>query len=208
MPAPALDSFASDLYKAVLPIAEPYDAQRGYALAYFVGALGGMFQPVEDLVRDPSILVDPDRAPADWLGWLSQFNDAGIPPQGSGDVAADRLALKSPPRARRGTVPAIIQSVQALLTGSKSVFYNERVGGNAFHGSIATLVAETPSPAAVAALFTPNDRRCIKPALTIIDYTTVTGTDWQTLRDTHTDWADVRGQFTDWQGVKDNPSLT
>jgi hypothetical protein len=168
-----------------------------------------MFQPVEDLVRDPSKLVDPTLTPVTWLGWLSQFNDAGIPPRGSGNEAADRAVLKNPPRARRGTVPAIIESVQALLTGTKTVLYNERdVGGSAYHGNVATLTAETPNPTAVAALFTPNDPRCIKPAAIIIDYTTVNNVDWLTLKTTHVDWADVKGQFATWQDVKNNPALT
>lgn len=49
---PTLSSVGQDLYEALRPLAEPYDAARGYPLLRYAGALGGMFQPVEELVRD------------------------------------------------------------------------------------------------------------------------------------------------------------
>lgn len=134
-----------DAYASMQPIAKPYDAARGYPLAVYLDAIGRMFQPAEDVVRDPDKLLHPDFTLPKWLPWLSQFNGSGVPPGGSGDITADRDRIKNPPKQGRGTVPNILAEVGERLTGNKKIYYIERgVGGSAYRGSISTLVSETP----------------------------------------------------------------
>lgn len=140
-----VSSVGKDLYDNLRPIADPYDADRGYALAVYAEALGRMFQPAEDVVRDSEFLLDPDVTLDTWLPWLSQFNGSGVPEGGSGDSAADREQIKNPPQGGRGTVPYILGKIQARLTGTKTVYYTERgINGSAYRGAIQTLVSETP----------------------------------------------------------------
>lgn len=187
-----------------LPIADPYDTTYGNSLRVYIGGLGIMLQPVEDIVRDPDRLLDPDDTPASWLPWLGQFVDVVIRPSLGFDEAIVRETIKNPPRARRGSVPAILDEVSKLLTGTKTIVYYERgVGGDAWHGSIATRTSETPDPAAVVAIVA-----AIKPAGELINVTTYAGGDWATLAATHATWTEVVSDRATWQDVLNDPSVT
>jgi hypothetical protein len=162
------DSVAGDLYNALLPIAEPYDRERGYPLLAYVRGIGSMFQPLADIVDEPEKLVDPKRTPASWLPWLGQFTGAGIPEGGSGNEAADRAAVSNPPKIRRGTVPAILEEVRARLTGTQTVFFNERgVGGSAWRGNITVLQSELKVGVTKDSLQAVVN--AVKPSVVIID---------------------------------------
>src|SRR4051794_27898775 len=101
MPEPALTQIGGWIYDALRPIAEPYDAQRNYPLAAYADALGGMLQPVYDIVDDPNKLLDPDRTPANWLEWLGQFVGAGV--SGKRGRVAERTNLVPHPSFEDGT---------------------------------------------------------------------------------------------------------
>src|SRR5215468_578343 len=84
-PAPALESFAYNLYEGMEPVAW-LDGTVGWSLAFFCGALGAMFQEVQDLARDSpdgpgwSAVMDLDRCPDGWLPWLAQFVGVTVVP--------------------------------------------------------------------------------------------------------------------------------
>jgi hypothetical protein len=134
-----LSALGAYLYEALGPIAEPFDARRGYPLRAYADAIGSMFQPVFDLVDDPEILLDPDRTPVDWLPWLSQFIPGGVQispqanlPQRPGNLAPNPSAedgvlpwaliwnpftLPSPP-------PTLTSEVNAWATSGTHVFHH------------------------------------------------------------------------------------
>lgn len=212
MPEPTLTQVGGWIYDALRPIAEPYDAARGYPSAVYADAIGGMLQPVYDIVNDADILLDPDRTPVNWLPWLGQFVGQTI--QG------DRLPLetdaayraritpliKDPPHRRRGTVPAIVEEVQAFLVSPKTVYVAERQGGSPYIGTIGVIAAQYAVGTTLAAIQARVN--AVAPVGRIITVSNVTGIDWQTARDVHTDWTDIRSQFADWAAVKANPALT
>lgn len=206
MPLPNFSEIGGWVYnESLLPAAEPYDAARGYPLAWLADGLGRQLQPVYDLVKDPSILVDPDRAPRGWLPWLSQFVDARIPESGLSTQAEEIARIKDPPRRRRGTVPAMVELLQQYLLTSKTVIVTERVGGNAWRGTLAVFNAELKAGVTIAQLQALINTEQ-KPAGMIITVTGVTPTTYNALRDTHTDYNDVRSTFVTYDEVEQNPT--
>jgi hypothetical protein len=203
-------SLADDLQGQFEPVRSP-------ALSTLVAGLSSMFEEADDLTRDRddrpgfAIALDPAEAPVKWIRFIGQFVGVKVPPMGEGTETEEEFRARAVElisrrdASRRGTVPYIILAVQSFLTGSKTVLYNERgVGGSAWHGNIATLASETPVPEAT--IQEEINRR--KPGGTIIDFSILTGGDWQTLKDTHTDWADVKAQVATWAAVKADPSIT
>lgn len=215
MPEPAMTTVGGWIYDSLRPVAEPYDEARGYPLAVYADAIGAMFQPVLDLVDDPSALVDPNRAPVDWLQWLGQFVPGGSPirPQrktgGSPETDADYRSavipnLIDPPSRRRGTVPAIAQNVQQFLNPPKTVITVERVGGNMYIGTISVISSQIRPGYTIADIQARVN--AIQPAGRIITVSGITSSNWQALRDTHATWTAVRSTFADWAEVRSNPT--
>ena len=163
-----------------------------------------MFQELDDIVNHPEDLVQPDRAPAKWLPWLGQFIGAGIPPGGSGNVDADRAAIKDPPRRRRGTVDAILEEVSVGLQPGAVIFYSERdVGGSAYHGQITVRQSDLRPGESLSTIRTRVLRA--KPSLVLIDVYVTTGGDYAALRTTHATYAQVTSVFKDYDEVRRNP---
>jgi Phage tail protein (Tail_P2_I) len=150
-PAPALASFADDLYDALLPVAW-LDGEAGWHLALYCGAIGEMFQSVADVARDTpqgpgwSAVMDLARCPDAWLPWLGQFAGVTVPPGAT--PAQGRAWIAGTDGFKRGTPAAIRAATQATLTGSKTVVFQERLGGNAYVLGVYTLTPETPDQAA------------------------------------------------------------
>jgi hypothetical protein len=141
-PPPALASYAARLYAAMAPVAW-LDGEADWALAKLDGAIGTMFQAVEDVARDTpagpgwSSVVDATRCPDAWLPWLGQF---------VGVVNGSRNAIVDHNGFQRGTPAAIRAATAAHLTGSKTVVLQERFGGDAYALAVYTLDTETPNP--------------------------------------------------------------
>lgn len=150
MAQPLLKSFAQRIYDDVAPLAWA-DSQYQWALAYYCGALGAMFQLVDDYGRDQVVngkiapgwsqLLDINRAPTEALPWLAQFVGATLPVSASD--AAMRAQLLSVPGWRRGTPAAMVAAAQATLTGNKTVTMIERAG-DAYTVVVITKASETP----------------------------------------------------------------
>lgn len=203
------DTVGDRLYEALLPVAEPYDAVRGYPLRTYASGIGSMFQPIENLVRDLDQLVDPDSMPVSWLPWLGQFVGQSLSPPGPAERSDDyrnRVTplIKDPPHRRRGTLTAIVEEVQSFLNPPRTVYVTERQGGNARIGALGVIAAEYKSGTTLAKIQARVN--AIKPAGRLITVSEVSGLNWQSLRDTHTDWNDVRSTFVDWNEVRTNPT--
>jgi hypothetical protein len=160
MSAPDASPFGDRLQERTRPLA-PDDAAYGFAHAILCEALSKPFLQVQELF-DPegdlppvAPLLDPMLCP-DWaLSWLAQLVGITIPTGTPPDAA--RSLIVSVSGFRRGTPAAIAAAVQAVLTGSKTVFFRERDGGNPYALEIVTLTAEVPpSDLGLPVNFVPN----------------------------------------------------
>lgn len=205
MSAPVLDTVAAELYERLAPFAFA-DEENDYALAHLCAAWASGLQEIDDLVRDTddgvgwSGLFDVDRCPEQHLPYLAQINGTRLPPGLSEQEKRDWI--KDAAGQKRGTVGAIKAAAQPYLTGTKTVFLEERQGG-AYKLSVATFVSETTDADAVERAI-----RAQKPAGIVLTYSTIVGGDWETLLSTHADWDDVEATFTDWLDVRNDPSQT
>lgn len=200
MSAPVLDTVAADLYQRLQPLAYADDA-NGYALAYLSDALGAMFQPLSDLVRDTpdgpgwSPIVDVDRAPIYALGYLAQFVGVRLL-QGLSD-SDQRSRVRSTDGMRRGSIAAFAAAALPHLTGGRHVIVRERfkptdpLVDHAYHVQVITFTSETPDSAVVlAALLTQ------KPGGLVLHYDVEDGQDFEQVRETYATFDDVRTTYT------------
>ena len=202
MAPPVVSQFASDLYEDLEPLAYA-DAENGYALLTLCGALGALFQPIDDLVRDSpdgpgwSSLLDIDRSPTDALPWLAQFVGVQLTP-GLSD-AQERAQIRAETGMQRGTVASIKAAAAKLLTGTQTVQLIERTP-DPYSFTVITAADETPDPAAVEAAL-----MAAKPAGLILNYNgSVTGQTWAQLIANYSTWAAVVAAFPTWQDVINN----
>lgn len=208
MTKPATTVYQDDLYGALEPV-QVGDEARGWHLLYYVGAIASMFDQVYGYVNDQddkpgwSQLVDPDRCPDEALDWLAQFPGVRIP---SGLTPTQkRLRIKTTDGQNRGKVGAMIGAAQQFLTGNKTVYVKERdasvaaADGGAWGLTILTLTSETPDSAKVLSALTEQ-----KPGGIKLNYQTVTGTDYLTIRTTYTTYTTLRGAFATYNGLRNN----
>jgi hypothetical protein len=200
------------MYDALEPLQER-EQQLGFPLLAFADAIGGMFQPTYDIVKDPNILLDPDRTPVGWLPWLGQFvgqqvKGGQLPDESDADYRT-RVAplIRNPAHRRRGTVPAILEEVAKFLNPfpTPTIYAVERQGGNLYIGSIGVITSQIKLGYTVADIQARIE--AIQPAGRIITVTGLVGGDWLSLRTTHSSWSDVLSTYDDWAEVRANPTL-
>jgi hypothetical protein len=180
------EAFADDLRTALAPLATP-------DLATYAGAIGAMFAPVDDLVRDTdagdgwTALLDVDRAPADALAFLAQF--VGVRLQADLTDAAQRARIVGTDGFKRGSAGAVRAAAQQYLTGARRVIFRERDGG-AYRLTVITYTADTPDPAAVLRALLAQ-----KPAGIILTHLVENGQDYQQVRTIHATYAAVKAAY-------------
>lgn len=196
----APETFASRLYGMLAPLAQ-YDPSYGWSLLIFVNAIGSMFELVEEWVRDSedgpgwSLLLDLDRCPPEALPWLAQFVGVRLLPDST--AVEQRARIASTDGFSRGTPSSIRGAAAATLTGTKTVVFRERYGGDAYALTIVTYTAETPDEAAT--------RRAIvaqKPAGIVLDYHASAGQDWESVRVGFATWDAMKAAYPTWNSVK------
>jgi hypothetical protein len=207
----APDTFAERLYLALAPLARQ-DIEHGWSLLVLCNAIGTMYQPVEDLVRDTpagpgwSPLLDLDRCPDFALPWLGQF--AGVRVLAGSTPDQMRARIGSTDGFKRGTPAAMRGAAQATLTGAKTVVFRERDGANqgnasspdyAYYLTAATYTAQTPNPAATHAALLAQ-----KPGGIVLVYNTTAGQDYQTLRTNHATYNAVRTTYPSYDAVRND----
>jgi hypothetical protein len=192
-----------DLYDRLGPHQESDLDMPGQPLLALSDACIGTLQPMEDVIRDEdegpgwSKILDPDRAPAEWLDWLSQFGGGRIPAGASEQEKRDHI--KEAPAFRRGGPQSIVDAIKRVLTGTKTVYMKERDGG-AYRLTIATKVSETPSEAvALNAILTQ------KPGGIVLTYFTVTGGDYGVLFAAHATYSAVLSGYATYADVLLDP---
>jgi hypothetical protein len=173
MSAPSTTPFADDVAGRLAPVMAGDDS-RGYPFLLYLVGLSQMFARVEAVARAQGaraawgVLLDPDLAP-DWLlPWLGQFVGVAVTPGTTPDQ--QRAQIKAEGGFRRGTVAALIASVQA--TGPVTVSVIERDGGPGLI-TVVTRSPETPDPAAAEAA-----ARAAKAAGLILTYVNSTSETW------------------------------
>lgn len=172
-------------------------------LEIYIEAISEAFREVDDLVRDDlnsdkvgwSALLDLDRAPSYALPWLAQTVGATTI-DGLSDVD-QRIRIASRSNQVRGTRQSFIDAVKLHLTGTKTIIFRERTGGDAYALEVVTYNAETPDPVATLA-----DILAQKPAGIVLTYNHLDGQDWQSVKDNYATWQDVKNHYATWQGVK------
>lgn len=145
-PGPLTDA-ADKVYNRLAPY-HAVDTANGDILRHIVDALTHPTATVFDVSRQTLATpawgkaLDPDETPAEWLPWLAQIPGVKLLP---GDTEAQqRLRIKAAAGFYRGTTRAIIEEVQAYLTGTRQVYVVAPVGDHEWTLEVGTLTTETP----------------------------------------------------------------
>lgn len=164
-------------------------------------AIGAMFQPVEDLASDGpngepgwSILLDIDRIPAAYLGYLAQF--VGVRLVNGLDDAAQRERVRSCGGFNRGRPASIVAAAKQSLTGNQNVILVER-DGSPWRYTVITFTDETPDQTQ-----TLSDLMDQKPGPDILNYEVHVGQDFAQLRDGFTSFGVVKSTFATFDDVR------
>jgi hypothetical protein len=147
---------AEGLYEDVEPLTFA-DEENDWALLILLGGIGHMVQTLYDLVMDTddypgwSSLLDVERCPFEFLGYLGQFVGVAIP-VGTPEEEARQL-VREHAGTSRGTPDSMTAAIEKTLTGTQTVNIVERSGDSAYQLLVRTLTAETPdSDATLAAI--------------------------------------------------------
>lgn len=196
--SPDHSPFGERLRERTQPLALD-DASYGFAHAYLSEALSRPYLEVQEIfdpegdVPPVAPLLDIDLCP-DWaLPWLAQLIGAAIPVGMPPDTA--RELIRNVAGFRRGTPAAITAAASFFLTGSKTVFFNERFANDAYRLGIVTLAVETPNPAQVQAAILAQ-----KPGGILLSYSAIAG---QTYRAVLTEVDSYREMRSDWATYRD-----
>jgi hypothetical protein len=197
---PTVSEPTEQLYSALGPLTAG-DEERDWPLLRICEALIAAFvEQIWQYVSDTddglgwTLVMDPNRTPADALPWLGQFAGVELFPGQTEDER--RAAIRDPAGFQRGTRGAMYRAVRATLTGAKTVQIHERVGGDAYHLAVETLPGQTPDPAV-----TLNAILSQKPIGLVLDVSTPTGQTWADVVSKHANWLAVDSTYPDWIDV-------
>jgi hypothetical protein len=154
-----LGPFGQALYQQVLPMHGP---DPDGLVEDYIGAITLANEEIDGYVRDTnagpgwSVILDVDDAPAKGLRWLGQLVGVALRQQRNGETtetyaAYARDAIRRQGGRQRGTTDAQMSAIQDTLTGTKSVRFIERAGGDPYAITAITRTAETPDAAATVA---------------------------------------------------------
>jgi hypothetical protein len=179
------------------------DASHGFAHAYLSEALSRPYLEVQEIfdpegdVPPVAPLLDIDLCP-DWaLPWLAQLIGAAIPVGMPPDTA--RELIRNVAGFRRGTPAAIRAAASFFLTGSKTVFFNERFANDAYRLGVVTLTAETPNPAQVQAAILAQ-----KPGGILLSYSAIAGQTYRAVLTEVDSYREMRSEWATYRDVRDH----
>lgn len=179
----------------------------------YVTAISTMFAPVEEMVRDGqgnppwSILFSIDNTPRSAYAWLAQWVGVTLDQKSVSETddayyARQRNKIREVSGQGRGTLGAMTAAAQQYLTGNKTVMFRER-DPDAYSIIVITLDAETPNPDAVNLALISQ-----KPAGIIMDYHTLTGNDYQLVKDADTNYAGAKARWITYQGMVEGAAVS
>jgi hypothetical protein len=144
---------AARLYQRLAPIAHA-DPENELTLLRLCEALMAPVQ-ITEISRDTDThiawesLFDPDTCPDALLDWLAVYNGVVLPPSAL-TPAEKRYRIKQAAGRYRGTPRALIEELQLVLTGTKTVLVAFQTPDRWTY-LVGTIDAETPDTAAVEA---------------------------------------------------------
>lgn len=202
-PRPEVGSAAEELYASLGPWAwKDTEDERYQALDFSEALVGGnRLQDLEDIIRDTDVgpgwspVMDVDRAPLAWLGWLAQF--AGVRTRNGLSESDQRQRIRNTDGMKRGSPGAMRAAAQQYLTGTKYVLLLER-SSSAWTLSVRTRIDETPDTAAVLAALMEQ-----KPAGIILDYATIAGQSYQDVKDGFANYAAVNAAYANYAEMRE-----
>lgn len=205
-------AIAQEFYEQLGPWYQADLATPGQPLLDLCEAFIGGLQVIEEVIRDDdegnigwSAVLDPDRA-ADlpgnaraWLNWLKNF--VGLVSTDTTLLTDDQLRdmIKQQPRQARGTPQAMIDAAKVTLTGTKSVFLQERFT-SAYTLKLSTYTTETPDVAALTRAVIGQ-----KPAGIVLTLAQITGGDYATVGSTHTNYNDIAATYINYAEIPIDP---
>lgn len=202
MSRPAASPAAEELYEALAPAFTLGDEDRDWiclkiCMALVAGRIdllhGYLIDDVGDLPQW-AIIFDPEKAPAEALPYLAQFDGAVLTPEM--DEAARRAAIQTPEAFSRGRLASIEAVAKRRLTGTKTVIVTERYTNNAWRLRIETLEGETPDPEGTVADIVAYQ----KPIGIVLFFNTRVAWTWGEAKDSleYPTWGDVKAGFSSW----------
>lgn len=198
-PAPVLSRLGEALRERTAPLA-PDDDANGWVHAHLCQGIEVQLERVEDIWDPPDPvapggpLLDVDLCP-DWaLPWLGQLVGVRIPPGTSAQDA--RTLVRSVAGFSRGTPDAIRAAAGLYLIGSKTVYFNERVGNHAYRLGVLTLTTETPDAEAVQRAILAQ-----KPAGILLDYRSIAGQTYGAIRIEYDTYREVRDAYDSYRAM-------
>jgi hypothetical protein len=116
-------------------------------LASLIDPSAGVIEAIIDRIDSPtsSALTDPQTCNIEWLPWLGQLVGVRVPFPVADESAARAQVQGALTSAPAGSRPAIIQTVQTILTGTKSVTITDHYTGDPWKIQVNTLAVETPT---------------------------------------------------------------
>lgn len=123
-------SFAEAVYNHLTPVQEFESAPEiDYALLKYLGAIGQMFQTLDELAHDSggvpwSTLLDINRIPDEGLAWIGQF--VGVKVNQSLSVSDQFQQVREHSGWNRGSLPAMTKAIRNFVGDNIDFFINER----------------------------------------------------------------------------------
>lgn len=147
-------------------------------------------------------VLDPDIVPNEGINWLGQLVGVRITPRLPTTPEPDyyyniRTQVKDKAGHSRGTKDSLINSVQSTLTGSKTVYVNERTTPYAFTVSVLDsecLDANISTAAAISQ----------KPAGLVLTFVVIAG-GFDLLFASNTNFTDMTATHANFDAARDNP---
>jgi hypothetical protein len=103
---------------------------------------------------------------------------------------------------RRGTPAAITAAAALFLTGTRRVYFNERVRNDAYLLGVVTLASETPDPALVERAILAQ-----KPGGLVLSYSSIVGQTYRAVLTEVDSYREVRSTWTSYRDLRDHLPL-
>lgn len=208
------NGIGDELYEMFAPVVGVFGDPNNNLRDYCRG-LGGMLQPLDDIVKDDtngepgfSQTIDLVRAKDEWLPWLGQWVGYRVtekrPEENQAAWSArERGRMVTRSAHRRGTVARMVEAMQEHLDAPKTVIILQRVSSahtiNAYYYTAQLTAGHTHAMIEAAAL----EQKAKGLILTVIG---LSASSWDTLVANQATWTVVGTKFSSWNEVVSNPA--
>lgn len=147
MARPDVSVTTERLYDGLGPWAEVDGEDTDWATLKLAASIGDEQEVIDSITRDTddgpgwSVVMDVDRTPAEFLGWIAQFG--GVELLFGLDDESQRIRVKGTAGFKRGSLGAVKQAAAQFLTGTRRVEVYER-DGSPYRLRVRTYASETP----------------------------------------------------------------